>query len=151
MNRYAWLAAALLGLAASTASATEAVPDGAAAVGEPGAADPMASGVMDPMASGVLAPEAVVFAEPDPPAPPGFGSAVAAEALEDYRGGADVQLNEIRVGGTVHENSASNLETGSNFITEGAFTNTVGFPTTIQNSGNNVLIQNATIINVTPF
>ena len=37
---------------------------------------------------------------------------------------------------------------GYNTIADGAFTGAVGVPMVIQNSGNNVLIQNATIINV---
>ena len=48
----------------------------------------------------------------------------------------------------VANNSASNITTGTNVISEGAFSNSVGLPTVIQNSGNNVLIQNATIVNV---
>lgn len=78
----------------------------------------------------------------------GFGAAVPAEALEAHRGGADLHVTEMRVRGTLQENAAYNLETGSNFITSGAFTNASGLPMTIQNSGNNVLIQNSTIINL---
>lgn len=85
------------------------------------------------------------------PAPRGFGAALASEALDRFRGGSEVQLSDIRVKGTLYDASASDLQTGSNMITSGAFSNTVGFPMTIQNSGNNVLIQNATTINVTPY
>jgi hypothetical protein len=35
-----------------------------------------------------------------------------------------------------------------NVISDGAFSGSVGLPMVIQNSGNNVLIQNATIVNV---
>lgn len=78
-----------------------------------------------------------------------FGSAaVAVEALENSRGGSDLylDLNEIKSNGVVRDNQASNLTTGSNWVTDGSFTGATGFPTVVQNSGNNVLIQNATII-----
>ena len=79
-----------------------------------------------------------------------FGSAaVVSESLDDYRGGTDlVVLNDIKSDGMVRDNQASNLTTGNNWITEGSFTGAAGFPTVVQNSGNNVLIQNATIINL---
>jgi hypothetical protein len=37
---------------------------------------------------------------------------------------------------------------GSNYIANGSFANASGVPMVVQNSGSNVLIQNATIINV---
>ena len=78
-----------------------------------------------------------------------FGSAaVNIEALENSRGGADLYLNDIKSDGVVRDNRASNLTTGNNWVTEGSFTGAAGFPTVVQNSGNNVLIQNATIINL---
>ena len=36
----------------------------------------------------------------------------------------------------------------TNTVSSGAFAGTAGLPMVIQNSGNNVLIQNATIVNV---
>lgn len=78
-----------------------------------------------------------------------FGSAaVDIEFLENSRGGADLYLNDIKSDGVVRDNQASNLTTGNNWVTEGSFTGAAGFPTVVQNSGNNVLIQNATIINL---
>lgn len=74
--------------------------------------------------------------------------AVDAAALGSYRGGADLHLNDITADGLVQDNHASNLTTGVNIITEGSITGAAGIPTVIQNSGNNVLIQNSTIINV---
>jgi hypothetical protein len=50
--------------------------------------------------------------------------------------------------GTVSDNSANRVVTGQNSITQGSFANASGLPTVIQNSGANVLIQNATILNV---
>ena len=78
-----------------------------------------------------------------------FGSAaVIPESLDDLRGGADLVLNDIKSDGMVRDNQAYNLTTGNNWITEGSFAGATGFPTVVQNSGNNVLIQNATIINL---
>lgn len=76
------------------------------------------------------------------------GPAVSDELLDASRGGADLELNKIRSDGMVRDNQAYNLTTGGNLITEGAFGAANGFSTVIQNSGNNVLIQNSTIINL---
>ena len=45
-------------------------------------------------------------------------------------------------------NSASGTVSGGNIIDEGAFSGSSGLSTIIQNSGNNVLIQSATILSV---
>jgi hypothetical protein len=50
--------------------------------------------------------------------------------------------------GVVGTNAATNVSTGANLITNGAFSNMSGLPVVIQNSGANVLIQNATVINL---
>ena len=50
--------------------------------------------------------------------------------------------------GTVANNTATQVQTGSNAVSDGAFTNSAGLATVIQNSGNNVLIQNSIIVNV---
>lgn len=80
----------------------------------------------------------------------GWGAAVDAAALAGLRGGADTRniANTNQLSGTVGDNSAANLVTGSNSIAGGAFANASGLPMVIQNSGNNVLIQNSTIVNV---
>lgn len=78
----------------------------------------------------------------------GFGMPVASNQLETYRGGFDQVKNDMQLSGTVANNSAFNVMTGSNSIADGSFTNSSGFPMVIQNSGSNVLIQNATIINL---
>lgn len=72
---------------------------------------------------------------------------VESKALDVRRGGTDV-VNEMMLRGVVANNKASNLTTGSNVIADGAFSNTVGLPLVVQNTGNGVLIQNATIINL---
>jgi hypothetical protein len=73
--------------------------------------------------------------------------ALGAKALAAERGGTEV-LNDMTLKGVVADTRASNLNTGNNVIADGAFTGTVGLPMVIQNSGNGVLIQNATIINL---
>jgi hypothetical protein len=77
----------------------------------------------------------------------GIGSVLDSGALDAYRAGADVK-NGIRPDGLVAGNTANNVVAGMNSISEGAFTNASGLPIVIQNSGANVLIQNATIVNI---
>jgi len=76
--------------------------------------------------------------------------AVDADALAALRGGADQRniANSNQLSGAVGDNSAANLVTGNNSIAGGSFANASGLPMVIQNSGNNVLIQNSTIVNV---
>jgi len=69
------------------------------------------------------------------------------QTLEARRGGTEV-INDMKLNGVVSDNQAYNLTTGSNTISEGSFAGSSGMPMVIQNSGNNVLIQNATILNV---
>ena len=78
----------------------------------------------------------------------GFGTPILNNQLADSRGGFDQVNNDMQLSGTVTHNTAVNVATGSNYVGEGSFTNASGFPMVIQNSGSNVLIQNATIINL---
>jgi len=73
-----------------------------------------------------------------------FTKLVPDDALAAQRGKA--VLTVMTLDGSVQDNAAINNVTGQNIITNGAFTNASGVATTIQNSGNNVLIQNATIL-----
>lgn len=78
-----------------------------------------------------------------------FGKAANVQDLGKLRGGAEVVVgNDQKLKGTVADNSATNVSTGSNNITSGAFANVSGIPIVVQNSGANVLIQNSTIINL---
>lgn len=70
------------------------------------------------------------------------------EHLSRLRGGSDAPWSEMKLNGAVSNNKAVQVLTGSNTITEGSFANASGLPMVIQNSGANVLIQNATIVNV---
>lgn len=75
-------------------------------------------------------------------------AAVDLERLDHERGKADTVLNDTKLNGDVANNSAVNVNTGSNTIDAGSFANMSGIPVVIQNSGANVLIQNATVINL---
>ncbi|HUH55272.1 MAG TPA: hypothetical protein VLZ32_06030 [Rhodanobacter sp.] len=77
----------------------------------------------------------------------GFGPRATPATLATMRGGTDIVEN-MHLHGTVDNNSADHVASGYNTISDGAFTGAAGVPMVIQNSGNNVLIQNATIINV---
>jgi hypothetical protein len=83
----------------------------------------------------------------------GPGNAIPAQAgrqddlLARQRGGTDTR-NDARIDGAVAANTAVNVATGANSIDAGSFANMAGIPVVIQNSGANVLIQNATIINL---
>ena len=61
---------------------------------------------------------------------------------------AQITLNDQDQDGDVTDNVAIGNTNGDNLINGEAFTNSSGFLSTVQNSGNNVLIQNSTIINV---
>lgn len=76
-----------------------------------------------------------------------LGESVDSATLAAQSGGMLVQQNTTLTG-TVQNNSADHLTTGDNVISGGAAAGAVGFPTLIQNSGNNVLIQNATVLSV---
>jgi hypothetical protein len=76
-----------------------------------------------------------------------FGVAMTAEQLDAHRGG-DALIGQNDLTGRVANNTANRVDTGSNSISQGSFANASGLPTVIQNSGANVLIQNATVLNV---
>lgn len=80
---------------------------------------------------------------------------ISLEAMEEARGGqlVEIELDLISatsdIDGFVAGNEALNTVTGNNYLTSGAFTDSSGISSVIQNTGNNVLIQNATVVNVT--
>jgi hypothetical protein len=94
---------------------------------------------------------AATAARPDtPPAPDtaAFGAAVPDSEMANHRGGTTTISNLNDLNASVYNNTALDSVTGSNYVTDGALTGNSGFSTVIQNSGNNVLIQNATILNL---
>jgi hypothetical protein len=74
-------------------------------------------------------------------------AAIPDEVLDGQRGMALI-TNTNDLDGDVYANSASDLVTGYNLVSDGSLVNNSGFNTVIQNSGNNVLIQNAVILNI---
>lgn len=108
---------------------------------------------LGPLAAAAGAAEAG-GAQPAPPRQPAGPEAVLGapsaqdERLAQMRGGSETPWNDMKLAGTVANNNAVNVVTGANIVTEGSFSNASGLPMVIQNSGANVLIQNATIINV---
>ncbi|WP_266169056.1 hypothetical protein [Dyella subtropica] len=77
----------------------------------------------------------------------GLGQSVDASVLARSSGGTDAS-EQITLNGNVSNNTADHVATGFNSISAGSFVGVSGVPMVIQNTGNNVLIQNATIINV---
>lgn len=159
----AWLMAVVMALAggrvtsaATVADALEAGP-AIAAAGDPAALAPApvlntATATATFSATTGAAPAGPAYeAGPAPAGGPAalFGApAIGSERLDGLRGGSEAVSNNIQLNGVVGANSAVNVTTGANTIADGAFANAAGLPMVIQNSGANVLIQNATVINL---
>jgi hypothetical protein len=77
----------------------------------------------------------------------GLGRSVDTDALARLEGGTDIS-EQITLNGTMSDTTTEDVGTGFNSIDGSAFSNAVGVPMVIQNSGNSVLIQNATIIDI---
>ena len=77
----------------------------------------------------------------------GWGRSADIKTLAMASGGNEVSQTII-LNGTVVNNTVDHVVTGSNMIGNDAFNGAAGVPMVIQNTGNGVLIQNATIINV---
>lgn len=78
---------------------------------------------------------------------PNPGGAASPGELDGMRG-AGAGSADATLSGTLAGNAAAQVATGSNVIQSGSFANASGLPVVIQNSGANVLIQNATVINL---
>lgn len=78
---------------------------------------------------------------------PGLGTPHSAAGLDRARGGSGMS-GTATLGGMVSGNSATNVVTGANSIQASSFAGASGIPIVIQNTGANVLIQNATVINL---
>lgn len=83
-----------------------------------------------------------------PPQTTSLGTPVAESALSNYRGARDITFNLQDTDAQLYNNQAVNTVSGANQVTGSAFSGANGFSTVIQNSGNNVVIQSATIVNV---
>jgi len=77
---------------------------------------------------------------------PGLGQPAGAAVLAGARGGSAPMTADATFNGVVSGNSATQVVTGANTIAASSFAGTTGIPIVIQNSGANVLIQNATVI-----
>lgn len=77
-----------------------------------------------------------------------FGPAISNFALGTHRGGDVRVTNTNNLDAQLYDNTAISNVTGSNFVTSEAFSSNSGFATVVQNSGNNVIIQNATVLNL---
>lgn len=75
-----------------------------------------------------------------------FAQPVATQALAGLRGGSEWVSSNIKLLGTTAGNTAGHVVTGNNAISAGSFANLNGIPLVIQNTGANVLIQNAVIL-----
>ncbi len=78
-----------------------------------------------------------------------FGSPVAQQTLDERRAGnGGLEINVQDLDARVRNNTAAFTVNGDNHISGHAFRDASGFPVAVQNSGNNVVIQNAFIINL---
>lgn len=98
-------------------------------------------------APGAVPETATADADLRAPVVAGIGQAIDADALDQFRGGDDVD-NTVILDGSVTDNTANRIVSGSNLIQDGAFANASGINTAIQNSGSNVLIQNGMVVTV---
>ncbi len=90
-----------------------------------------------------------VFAQkkPGPGDVTGLGTAMTPKALDRQRGGQGV-TNANELDARLHDNRAIDTISGNNYITDSAFSHASGVPVAIQNTGNNVIIQNSFILNL---
>ena len=94
-----------------------------------------------------------------PQAPAPFAAArfpqAAPATLDQLRGGSEAVASQVnnnvasdtQLRGTTDHNTAADIVTGNNMI-QSSFAGAAGIPVVIQNSGANVLIQNATVVNL---
>ncbi|OBT16011.1 carbon storage regulator [Vibrio sp. UCD-FRSSP16_10] len=79
-------------------------------------------------------------------------SAVSIDIMEQSRGKKHVEMDFTSlasdIDGAIDGNVADNTVSGSNIMASGAFSDNSGISSVIQNTGNNVLIQNSTIVNL---
>lgn len=76
-------------------------------------------------------------------------SGIPDDELDAQRGGEIVPISDATLTATMEENTITGSITGTNSVGGSAFTGASGFFTVIQNSGNQVIIQDSTIINLT--
>lgn len=84
-----------------------------------------------------------------------FGEPLSSNTLDSLSGGEDWQignidmlLNNMNLKSQMEENLLVSTATGANLISNDAFSNANGISTVIQNSGNQVIINSAMILNL---
>lgn len=78
-----------------------------------------------------------------------LSDSLAESDLDDSRGAADTSGVAVLTAVSANNEIGNNVQTGANNIGKGAFSASQGVTTVIQNSGNNVTIQSATVVNMT--
>jgi hypothetical protein len=96
--------------------------------------------------------------EKAPVSPPAIVALEGAKTLDaaelgEQRAKAKLEIDKLTLiapqqSGVVAGNSAVNTTSGANAIADAAFAGASGIVNTIQNTGNNVLIQSSTVVNV---
>ena len=77
------------------------------------------------------------------------GAVLSETQLSEQSGQGGVILTNAQLSNNViNINSSGNLINGDNVLSDHALSNVNGITSVIQNSGNNVIIQNSTIVNV---
>jgi len=77
-----------------------------------------------------------------------LGAPVHTGTLESSRGRQETRITAMETDARLHDNRAVDTLSGGNFIGDNAFSSSSGLPVAIQNSGNNVIIQNSFILNL---
>ncbi|MCW5622562.1 MAG: hypothetical protein KIS79_15745 [Burkholderiales bacterium] len=78
-----------------------------------------------------------------------LGKPIENRVLDAKRGRQQTMvINSQETEARLHDNRAIDTVSGSNFIGDNAFSSSTGLPVAIQNSGNNVIIQNSFILNM---
>jgi hypothetical protein len=81
-----------------------------------------------------------------------WGHPIPSEQLDTQRGGADTHaftINANVLNARLNDNAAIDNVTGDNSISGNAFAGASGLPIVFQNSGNNVIMQSGTVLNLT--
>jgi len=99
-----------------------------------------------PMTARCADEAASAHADTSATAPPFQETAMDVSALAAQRGGFGLAISTNV--GYLYGDSATNTVSAANTIANGAFANVNGLATVVQNSGNNVLIQNSTSVTV---
>ncbi len=79
-----------------------------------------------------------------------FGMVISDDELQTSRGASGIETLNVSIMKATSKNNSvgDNSVTGDNVISQGAFGNSQGVITSVQNSGNNVTIQSSTIVNM---